>query len=211
MSSQFISIRKLRMLIKYWLFLLVMESLYWADQIAEKIISERGKKEGYVIASGITPSGVVHIGNFREEMTVELVKRALKDRGVEVRYIHSWDNYDRFRKVPANVPAEWEKYIGMPVSKVPDPWGCHASYGKHFEMEFQDGAKQVGLTPEYLDETKEYESCAYAENIKTALEKTEKIKEILNRFRKEDLGENWYPVTLYCPECGKDETKVLGY
>ncbi|HDQ60039.1 MAG TPA: lysine--tRNA ligase [Candidatus Woesearchaeota archaeon] len=188
-----------------------MESLYWADQIAEKIISERGKKEGYVIASGITPSGVVHIGNFREEMTVELVKRALKDKGVEVRYIHSWDNYDRFRKVPANVPAEWAQYVGMPVSKVPDPWGCHGSYGEHFEKEFEDGAKELGVNPEYMNETVEYESCVYAEKIKTAMNSTEKIKEILNRFRKEDLGNSWYPATVYCPECGKDETKIIHY
>ena len=40
--------------------------VHWADQTAEKIIRERGELESYTCASGITPSGTVHIGNFRE-------------------------------------------------------------------------------------------------------------------------------------------------
>ena len=46
--------------------------VHWADQTAEKIIREKGDKETYTVASGITPSGVVHFGNFREVIT-ELV------------------------------------------------------------------------------------------------------------------------------------------
>jgi lysyl-tRNA synthetase class 1 len=42
---------------------------HWADQNAQKIIGSRRNangeaKEQYVCASGITPSGTVHIGNF---------------------------------------------------------------------------------------------------------------------------------------------------
>jgi len=39
---------------------------HWADETAAKIIFEKGEKELYTCASGITPSGTVHIGNFRE-------------------------------------------------------------------------------------------------------------------------------------------------
>ncbi|MCK9587434.1 MAG: lysine--tRNA ligase, partial [Methanothrix soehngenii] len=48
-------------------------SIHWADVIAEKL-------EGsgpHTIATGITPSGPVHIGNMREVMTAEAVYRAL--------------------------------------------------------------------------------------------------------------------------------------
>ena len=49
------------------------QSVHWADITADKIIRERkqflnDKKTKYVCASGITPSGTVHIGNFREIM-----------------------------------------------------------------------------------------------------------------------------------------------
>ena len=77
---------------------------HWADRMADKIIQEKGDLDLYTCASGITPSGTVHLGNFREIITVDLVVRALRDRGKNVRFIYSWDDYDVFRKVPANMP-----------------------------------------------------------------------------------------------------------
>ena len=61
---------------------------HWADQTADKIIRERGDLDVYTCASGITPSGTVHIGNFREIISVDLVVRALRDRGKNVRFIY---------------------------------------------------------------------------------------------------------------------------
>jgi len=55
------------------------EVLHWADQTAKRIIAENKDKNKYVIAAGITPSGTIHVGNFREMITVDLVNRALKD------------------------------------------------------------------------------------------------------------------------------------
>ena len=70
---------------------------HWADRVADNIVSERGERDLYTCASGITPSGTVHIGNFREIITVDLVVRALRDRGKNVRFIYSWDDYDGAR------------------------------------------------------------------------------------------------------------------
>ena len=90
-----------------------IQSVHWADITADKIIRERkqflnDKKTKYVCASGITPSGTVHIGNFREIISVELVVRALRQKGADVRFIYSWDDYDVFRKVPKNMPNQEE-------------------------------------------------------------------------------------------------------
>jgi len=52
--------------------------MHWADQAAKKVIEEKRDKKAYTIASGITPSGTVHVGNFREVITIDLIKRALK-------------------------------------------------------------------------------------------------------------------------------------
>ena len=71
---------------------------HWADIYADKIIREKGDKEIYTCASGITPSGTVHIGNFREIISVELVVRALRAKGKNVRFIYSWDDYDEREK-----------------------------------------------------------------------------------------------------------------
>ena len=186
-----------------------MEDIYWADRIASELIKKNNKK--YTIASGITPSGTIHIGNFREEMTVDIVRRALKSKGVKVKYIHSWDNYDRLRKVPKNIPEKWKEYIGMPVSKVPDPWKCHNSYAEHFEKEFEKSAKRLNINPEYIDETDEYENCTYSKEIRTALNKKNEIIEILNKYRKEPLSQDWWPIQIYCSKCEKDTTSIISY
>ena len=82
--------------------------VHWADITADRIIRQRGDKDTYTLASGITPSGVVHFGNFRETITVDLVANALRKRGKNVRFIFSWDDYDTFRKVPKNMPKQEE-------------------------------------------------------------------------------------------------------
>jgi lysyl-tRNA synthetase class 1 len=78
---------------------------HWADHAARSTAEKHPDLEVIVVAAGITPSGTVHVGNFREVITVDLVARALRDRGNQVRFIYSWDDFDVFRKVPAGMPA----------------------------------------------------------------------------------------------------------
>ncbi|WP_457753523.1 lysine--tRNA ligase [Thermococcus sp.] len=182
--------------------------VHWADHMAEKIIRERGDKEEYVVESGITPSGYVHIGNFRELFTAYIVGHALKDKEKKVRHIHMWDDYDRFRKVPKNVPSEWKEYLTMPVSEVPDPWECHNSYAEHFMELFESEVEKLGIEVDFLKASKLYKSGEYANDIKKALENRDKIVAILNRFRdmakQPHLEESWQPVQIYCPKCRKE-------
>ena len=105
--------------------------------IAEKLIKSRKKKK-FTIASGITPSGTIHFGNFREIITTDLVGRALKDAGAKVRFIYSWDEFDRFRKIPKDMPKQnvLKKNLGLPVINVPNVFGTkHKSYAEYFESE----------------------------------------------------------------------------
>ena len=186
--------------------------MHWADYMAEKIIRERGDKEVYVVESGITPSGYVHIGNFRELFTAYIVGHALRDRGKKVRHIHMWDDYDRFRKVPKNVPKEWAQYLTMPVSEVPDPWGCHESYAAHFMELFEREVEKLGIEVDFLRASELYKSGEYADEVRLALEKRSKIMEVLNKFRdiakQPHLEEDWQPVQIYCPKCRKEANFV---
>ena len=187
--------------------------MHWTDTIVKKIIAIKGDKDKYVIAAGITPSGTVHIGNFREIITVDLVKRALKSAGKKVRFIYSWDEYDVFRKVPKNMPKKemLKKHLRMPVVDVPDPFGKEESYARHFQVEVEEDVVRVGIKPEFIYQAKMYKSCKYVEGIKTALQKTEKIKKYLNKYRKEELPDDWLPMNGFCPKCGKDVVKFYDY
>ncbi|WP_029409782.1 lysine--tRNA ligase [Treponema pedis] len=185
---------------------------HWADQTAEKIIRERGDLEVYTCASGITPSGTVHIGNFREIISVDLVVRALKSRGKNVRFIYSWDDYDVFRKVPLNMPKPevLEKYLRYPITMVPDTFERDESYARHHERDVEEVLPRVGISPEYLYQAERYVKGLYAEGMKKAMDKREELKEILNTYRDDEhkMTEEYWPVSVFCTACNKDTTKI---
>jgi len=191
-----------------------MANLYhWADQVAQRIVAERKNQKLYTLAAGITPSGIVHIGNFRETITVELVERALKSLGKKTRLIYSWDDYDVFRKVPKNLPKQsvLKKYLRYPITEVPDTLGCHESYAEHFEKLVEDILPEVGVNPEFLYQSKKYQKCEYADEMKFALNNAKKIAKLLNEYRKEPLPKEWLPIRGYCPKCKTDEVNFSDY
>ncbi len=192
---------------------LAEQAIHWADVYAEQVIREKGDKELYVAASGITPSGTVHIGNFREIISTELVVRALRERGRKVRFIYSWDDYDVFRKVPKNMPnrEKLERYLRQPITRVPDPYGKEESYARHNEREIEDLLPVVGIFPEYLYQHREYGASRYAEGIRTALEHREKLRASLDEHRTEALAGEWWPISIFCTRCGRDTTTVKGW
>jgi len=186
-------------------------SVHWTDVAADNVIREKGDKKQYTLAAGITPSGTVHIGNFREIITVELVKKALEKRGKKVRFIYSWDDFDVFRKVPKNMPKQdvLETFLRKPIVDTPDTFGCHKSYAEHNEREIEESIPLVGIKPEFLYQSKKYRSGEYADEIKFALENKDVIIEILDNYREKPLDKNWLPVSIFCPKCGKDTIKEL--
>ncbi len=186
---------------------------HWADIYAAKIIREKGDKDTYTCASGITPSGTVHIGNFREIISVDLVVRALREQGKNVRFIYSWDDYDVFRKVPKNMP-EQEKlatYLRKPITLVPDTLGRAENYARGNELDVEKILPAVGINPEYLYQAERYRSGMYAEGMKKALEHRKEIAAILNEFRTEPLGEDWWPLSVFSNFTDKDTTTILSW
>jgi len=187
--------------------------VHWADMTADRIIKQKGDKPQYTLASGITPSGVVHFGNFRETITVEFVARALRARGKNVRFIFSWDDYDTFRKVPVNMPKqdELKTFLFQPIVDTPDPFGRDESYAAHHEKNYEGQLAQVGIVVEPIYQAKKYKRGDYKGQIKKALESKSKIAEILNRYRSEPLESSWMPINLYCANCKRDKTEATGW
>ena len=192
--------------------------MYWADKLADEVIRRKPDKEEYVCAAGISPSGSVHIGNFRDIATSYFVYRALLKRGKKARLVFSWDEFDRLRKVPKNVSDHlgnnsFEQYIGYPYVDIPDPFGKDESYAAHFEKEFMESVKKFGIEMDYRYQAKEYRSGRYAEHVIFALKNRKKIFDILDKHRTQDATEeereNYYPVSIFCPHCHKDSTKIV--
>ncbi|MBQ9061692.1 MAG: lysine--tRNA ligase [Eubacterium sp.] len=193
--------------------------MHWSDVIAEELIKRSPDKEEYVCAAGISPSGSIHIGNFRDIATSLFVVRALERRGKKARLLFSWDEFDRLRKVPVNVEKiteGFEKYIGYPYVDVPNPFPTEEkTYAEYFEKEFEQAIEKFSIKMDYRHQGELYRSGAYRDDIITALDKRAEIFDILNSFRTQDAAEGekeaYYPVSIYCPACKRDTTKITGY
>jgi lysyl-tRNA synthetase, class I len=196
--------------------------VHWASVIADKVIEAFPNLDVYTVAAGISPSGVVHFGNFRDVMTSYAVLRALEEKGKKTRFVFSWDNYDRLRKVPKGVDASFEQYIGMPISKVPDPTGKYPSYAHSFQAPFVEAMKELGIKLEYKEQTNMYESGIYAEKVIHAMKERKAIGEILFSLMtekainekgivKETFIEEYYPISIYSRMSGKDTTTVKSF
>lgn len=191
--------------------------MHWSEIIADRIIKRNPDKEEYVCAAGISPSGSIHIGNFRDIATSYFVVRALIKKGKKAKLLFSWDEFDRMRKVPVNVAAidsDMEKYIGCPYVDVKNPFDTEEkTYAEYFEHEFERSIVKFGINMDYRHQAEMYRSGKYTEHILHSLRKRGEIFDILASHRTQPVQEGereaYYPVSIYCSECGKDTTKIV--
>ncbi len=185
------------------------ETIHWADVIAENALA-RGKR--HTVASGITPSGAIHIGNMREVVTADAVYRALKDKGADVRLIYIADTYDPLRKVYPFLSKDYENHVGKPLSGIPCPCGEHKSYSEHFLLPFIEALHTLGIKPEVYRADELYKEGKYTEAIKKALINRDAIARILSEVSGRELEPGWNPFNPICNECGRlNSTKVTGF
>ncbi len=183
--------------------------MHWADMEAKKIID---LEPPYRIATGITPSGHIHIGNMREIITGDAVYRALREQGQEATLYYMADSFDPLRKVYSFLDSSYGKYIGQPISDIPCPCGDHDSYSDHFLEPFLSSIHDIGIYPtvKYVDRM--YREGAYYETIKKIIDNKETVREILERVTGRQLKRDWFPYTPRCSVCNTfAETRVLDY
>ena len=187
----------------------------WAEEVAVNLIKKHPDLEVFTIASGVSPSGYVHIGNFREIVTTYFVGEELKKLGKKVRYILSIDNFDRFRKVPVGINPDLADCIGKSYVDIPSPFGTDKSYAKEMQDILETELSDMGIEPEYIYQADEYRSGRYLDQIKLAMIKKGEIFDILARYKTQEFTdedrENYYPISIYCDTCGKDFTKITSY
>ena len=196
----------------------------WVARMAGLVRAEGERRhpgEVPTCASGISPSGPVHLGNLRELMVPHLVADEVRRGGAPCRHILSWDDYDRLRRVPAGFPAEFNEYIGRPLTAVPDPCGEHENWAEHFKEPLRESLARLGIRVTEISQTHMYTSGAYTAQIVTAMRRRADIDAVLARYRTrrgadddEDEGPQaaaYYPFRPYCATCGRDDTTVTGF
>jgi len=218
----------------------------WVTRAADDAIRHAQQQYGedlgdHVItcASGASPSGPIHLGNLREFITPHFVAEEIRRRGIPVRHLHSWDDYDRFRKVPAGVDPAWAEHIGRPLSAVPDPWECHESWAEHFKAPLRAALAEMGVEMQEISQSEQYRAGAYTEQVLHAIRNRDVIEEVLAKHRTkkaEPAPENEqeaaaladsvaeeddepvgggdlarFPYKPYCRQCGRDTVEITAY
>src|ERR1700759_3337125 len=110
--------------------------MQWLDKVADQVMAAHPDGE-ILVSSGVSPSGVYHVGTLREVLTADAIVLALRQRGRDARHVHVVDDLDPLRKIPAGVDGSYEKYMGMPLCDVPSPDGkAGSSWADYYFKDF---------------------------------------------------------------------------
>ncbi|TMI25933.1 lysine--tRNA ligase [Candidatus Bathyarchaeota archaeon] len=188
----------------------------WLDRVASEII-EREKQLGrdtrsLRVESGLGASGIPHLGTYGDGARAFGVKMALTVEGIQGEYIAFSDDKDGLRKVPAGLAKSLQKYLGFPVSNVPDPFDCHESYGQHMSLLLLDALDKTRITYRAVFASEAYKQGVFNTQIEKILQNSERVGEIIQ----ETLGQEKYTEVLpyfpVCSSCGRiSTTRALDY
>jgi len=165
---------------------MAMKSKAWPFEEARKLVKRYNSAppaKGYVLfETGYGPSGLPHIGTFGEVARTTMVRRAFETiSDIPTKLICFSDDMDGLRKVPGNVPnqARMAEDLHLPLTRVRDPFGTHDSFGGHNNARLQSFLDTFGFEYEFASSTEYYRSGRFDEMLLVALERFEKIQEIM--------------------------------
>ncbi|HEU4672259.1 MAG TPA: lysine--tRNA ligase [Candidatus Limnocylindrales bacterium] len=173
----------------------------WADELAERVAGSGPQ----VVNDSKTPSGTVHVGSLRGPVLLDVIVRALRARGVDTTYLYGVDDMDPMDNQAALSGDAIEREMGRPLAHVPDPAGDgHASYGRHFAERFIDTFAGLGIRPDrYYWMSEIYPTGALDAFIRTALDRAAIVRDIYRRVANVRHPDDWLPVSVVCPRCGR--------
>ncbi|MEX1995629.1 MAG: lysine--tRNA ligase [Candidatus Saccharimonadales bacterium] len=169
--------------------------MQWLDKLVDEIVARKPEGE-ILIESGGSPSGTYHLGHLRELVTSDGILFELRRRQRQARHVYYVDDLDALRKVPVNVPPEFDKYLGRPLYDIPAPDGSDKSYADYFLQGLIDAAKALGIEVEFIQSHKKYQAGFFVPAIERALEDETAIRQILETVSGHKLGEEWSPIQI---------------
>lgn len=183
--------------------------MFWVDEIVADIIQKYPKKDSFLINDSMTPSGHAHIGSLRGLIIHDLIRRGLTEKGQKAVFQYGFDDFDPMDGLPIYVDKSFEKYMGMPLNKVPSPDGQSKSFADQYIDEFTTVFNGLGIKPEIYLGSDLYKSGRLNEAIKKVLDNAAEIRKIYKEISGSNKGEGWYPFQVVCPQCGKIGTTIV--
>jgi lysyl-tRNA synthetase class 1 len=185
------------------------QSNAWPFEEAKKIVARLKKKpkDEVIFETGYGPSGLPHIGTFGEVARTTMVRhafRVLTDDKIKTRLIAFSDDMDGLRKVPDNVPNKdlLEKHLGKPLTKVPDPFGTHPSFGEHNNARLRAFLDTFGFDYEFMSSTECYKAGKFDATLMKVLENFDAVMAIMLPSLREERAQTYSPFLPISPRTG---------
>ncbi len=176
--------------------------MFWVDEITNSIIA-RNEKDSYLINDSTTPSGSSHVGALRGLMIHDLIRDGLTKKDKKAKFIFGFDDFDPMDGLPVYVDQSFKKYMGLPLTAIPAPDGKHTSFADQYASELKEVIKYLKIEPEFYYTTQLYKEGKFNDSIKTILDQADKVRLAYKEISGSDKGEDWYPLQVVCPNCGK--------
>lgn len=179
----------------------------WIDKLAYELL-EREKSLGrnldqIKVESGLGASGIPHIGSLGDAVRAYGVKLALENFGYKSELIAYSDDLDGLRKIPEGLPESLNEHLAKPVSLIPDPFGCHDSYGMHMSSILLDGLDKVGIKYEFRRAVDTYKKGLLKDQIHTILQNSKKIGDKISDLVGQEKFQKYLPYFPVCANCNR--------
>ena len=188
---------------------LAEQSNAWPFEEARKIVTrlKKHRKDEVIFETGYGPSGLPHIGTFGEVARTTMVRhafRVLTDDKIKTRLIAFSDDMDGLRKVPDNVPNKemLEQHLGKPLTRVPDPFGTHPSFGEHNNARLRAFLDHFGFEYEFMSSTECYRSGRFDEALLKVLARFDEVMGIMLPSLREERAATYSPFLPVDPRTG---------
>lgn len=195
---------------------IAMNCRTWAFEEAKAVLKRLraiGKGEiktpekGFVLfETGYGPSGLPHIGTFGEVCRTTMVMRAFQRLSdIPTKLVCFSDDMDGLRKVPGNVPNQemLAQYLNKPLTKVPDPFGTHDSFGGHNNARLRAFLDQFGFQYDFMSATDCYLSGRFDQTLLLMLKHHEEIKQAVIPILGEERAATYSPFLPISPASGE--------
>ena len=174
-----------------------------AARLAERM-ARSGKAEA-LFETGYGPSGLPHIGTFGEVARTGWVRHAYTVlTGAPSRLLAFSDDMDGLRKVPDNVPDrdKLTPFLGQPLTRVPDPFGTHESFGAHNNARLRAFLDRFGFGYEFASASDYYRSGRFDAALIRVLETHDEILSVVLPTLGPERRATYSPVLPIHPRTG---------
>src|SRR5260221_13873304 len=179
---------------------LAEQSNAWPFEEARKIVArlKQYPKDEVIFETGYGPSGLPHIGTFGEVARTTMVRhafRVLTEDKMRTRLIAFSDDMDGLRKVPDNIPNKdmVAQHLGKPLTKGPDPFGTHPSFGEHNNARLRAFLDTFGFEYEFMSSTQCYTSGRFDATLLKELERFDQVMNIILPSLREERAQTYSP------------------